>query len=70
MSTPEEYIEKKNKDASPEPVGWDAIDAAFDKMYPGQDNPIHFGALIPWRLGGPDPLQGVSAYDGETISTL
>ena len=64
MSAPEEYIEKKNKDESPEPVGWDAIDAAFDKLYPGQDNPIHFGVLIPWRLGGPDPLQGVSAYDG------
>ena len=64
MSTPEEYAEKKNKDELPDPVGWDAITAAFDKMYPGQDNPIHFGTLIPWRLGGPDPLQGVSAYDG------
>ena len=60
MSTPEE----KNKDELPDPVGWDAITAAFDKMYPGQENPIHFGTLIPWRLGGPDPLQGVSAYDG------
>lgn len=64
MSTPEEYTGKKNKDELPDSVGWDAIDAAFDKMYPGQENPIHFGALIPWRLGGPDPLQGVSAYDG------
>ena len=64
MSTPEEYTGKKNKDEMPDPVGWDAIDAAFDKMYPGQDNPIHFGTLIPWRRGGPDPLQGVSAYDG------
>ena len=64
MSTPEEHTEKKNMDELPEPVGWDAIDAAFDKLYPGQDNPIHFGVLIPWRLGGPDPLQGVSAYDG------
>ena len=64
MSTPDEHTEKKNKDELPDPVGWDAIDAAFDKMYPGQDNPIHFGTLIPWRLGGPDPLQGVSAYDG------
>ena len=64
MSTPEEHTEKKNMDESPEPVGWDAITAAFDKMYPGQDDPIHFGPLIPWRLGGPDPLQGVSAYDG------
>ena len=64
MSTPEEYTEKKNRDELPDPVGWDAITAAFDKMYPGQDNPIHFGTLISWRLGGPDPLQGVSAYDG------
>ena len=64
MSTLEEHTDKKNKDELPNPVGWDAIDAAFDKMYPGQDNPIHFGTLIPWRLGGPDPLQGVSAYDG------
>lgn len=44
--------------------GWDAITEAFRKLYPGQENPIHFGALIPWRLGGPNPLQGVSAYDG------
>ena len=44
--------------------GWDAITAAFEKLYPGQENPIHFGCLIPWRLGGPNPLQGVSAYDG------
>lgn len=44
--------------------GWDAITQAFQKLYPGQDNPLHFGCLIPWRLGGPDPLQGVSVYDG------
>jgi len=44
--------------------GWDAITAAFDKLYPGQDNPQHFGNLISWRLGGPNPLQGVSVYDG------
>ena len=44
--------------------GWDAITEAFRKLYPGQEDPIHFGVLIPWRLGGPNPLQGVSAYDG------
>lgn len=44
--------------------GWDAITGAFEELYPGQENPIHFGVLIPWRLGGPSPLQGVSAYDG------
>ncbi len=43
--------------------GWDAITAAFDALYPGQDSPLHFGCLIPWRLGGPDPLQGISVYD-------
>lgn len=56
--------DSKPLNENPEPVGWDAITAAFDKLYPGQDNPRHFGCLIPWRLGGPDPLQGVSAYDG------
>ena len=51
-------------DASERAYGWDAITAAFDALYPGQDDPLHFGCLIPWRLGGPDPLQGVSVYDG------
>ena len=42
--------EEKNKplNENPEPAGWDAITAAFDKMYPGQENPRHFGCLIPW----------------------
>ena len=62
MSTSEE--QKKELEALPDPVGWDAITAAFDRLYPGQDNPRHFGSLIPWQLGGPDPLLGISAYDG------
>lgn len=44
--------------------GWNAITAAFEKLYPGQDNPNHYGTLIQWRLGGPDPLDGISIYDG------
>ena len=44
--------------------GWDAIMEAFQTLYPGQEHPLHFGVLIPWQLGGPNPLQGVSAYDG------
>lgn len=44
--------------------GWDAITAAFRKLYPGQEDPLHFGTLISWRLGGNDPLNGVSVYDG------
>lgn len=64
MSRLEERTGKNTPEELPDPVGWNAIDAAFDRLYPGQDNPIHFGCLIPWRLGGPDPLQGVSVYDG------
>lgn len=44
--------------------GWNAITEAFEKLYPGQDNPKHYGTLIPWMLGGPDPLDGISVYDG------
>lgn len=45
-------------------TGWDAIDDAIRRVYPGQDSPKHYGVLIPWRLGGPDPLDGISVYDG------
>lgn len=43
--------------------GWKAIEEAFLKAYPGQDNPNHYGVLIPWQLGGKDPLDGFSIYD-------
>lgn len=43
--------------------GWNAITDAFEKAYPGQDDPRHYGVLIPWRLGGNDPLDGLSIYD-------
>lgn len=61
---------KKNKksanNAEAEPVmdGWNAIEQAFLKVYPGQDDPKHYGTLIKWRFGGPDPLDGISIYDG------
>ncbi len=44
--------------------GWDAITEAFDAVYPGQDPVKHYGTLIKWRLGGKDPLDGISVYDG------
>lgn len=44
--------------------GWNAITDAFEKAYPGQCDPRHYGVLIPWRLGGNDPLDGLSIYDG------
>jgi hypothetical protein len=41
--------------------GWDAIDARLDEVYGGQE-PKHWGTLIKHMLGGPDPLDGISAY--------
>lgn len=41
--------------------GWDAIDAALARIYPGVE-PLHYGTMIKYRLGGPDPLDGVSLY--------
>ena len=64
MSELEDMTERKDQEELPDPAGWNAITAAFEKLYPGQESPRHFGSLFPWRLGGPNPLQGVSAYDG------
>lgn len=41
--------------------GREAIDGAVAPLYPGQE-PRHWGTFIKWMLGGPDPLDGVSAY--------
>lgn len=43
--------------------GWDAITAELERVYVGQTNPKHYGTLIKWRLGGDDPLDGISIYD-------
>ena len=47
-----------------ETAGWDAITRAFEKLYPEQTDPIHYAPIISWRLGGEDPLDGISVYDG------
>ncbi len=41
--------------------GWDAIDARLDEVY-GSQEPRHWATLHKARLGGPDPLDGISAY--------
>ncbi|KRC27075.1 suppressor of fused domain protein [Acidovorax sp. Root217] len=41
--------------------GWDAISARLGQLYPGQE-PKHFGTLISRMPGGPDPLDGISAW--------
>lgn len=48
-----------------ESPGWDAIDTALQSLYAGQE-PKHYGNLIAYELGGPNPLRGISAYRRET----
>lgn len=59
---------KKNQDKTMEKEenaqGWDAITRECERVYPAQTNPKHYGTLISWELGGNDPLQGISIYDG------
>lgn len=45
-------------------LGWDAITATFEDIYPGQTDPKHYGTLVKWKFGGNDPLDGISIYDG------
>jgi hypothetical protein len=44
-----------------EAPGWDAIDAALERIY-GVSEPRHFAPVPPAAFGGTDPLQGISAY--------
>ena len=32
--------------------GWDSITENFERIYTDQQDPLHFGTLIKWRLGG------------------
>lgn len=55
---------EKKETADTASWGWDAITAEFERIYPDQTNPRHYGTLIKWALGGKDPLDGISIYDG------
>jgi Suppressor of fused protein (SUFU) len=46
-------------DASP---GWGAIDARLNAVY-GEQQPKHWGTMISRRLGGPDPIDGISVFE-------
>jgi len=45
-------------------AGWDAIDEAMTKVY-GDQEPKHYGTILPYALGGNDPLDGISAYKAD-----
>ena len=59
--TSEEYSKQFNEEDAP---GWLAIDAAIEKIYPGQE-PRHYASVIKYMIGGPDPLDGTSVYDSQ-----
>lgn len=46
-------------------AGWDAIDAAMERIY-GEQEPKHYGTLISYALGGSDPLDGISVYSSDS----
>lgn len=52
------------KEASP---GWDAIDRSLSYIY-GKQEPMHWGTIIKAFLGGPDPIDGISAYESDSSS--
>ena len=60
--TKDEFKKKIGKDPEYAP-GWDAIEAAFAELYPGQE-PSHFGTAINTRaiFGGQNYLDGFSFY--------
>jgi hypothetical protein len=45
-----------------ESKGWDAIDRALAPLYGDVEPPFHYGTVVKWMLGGPDPLDGISVY--------
>ncbi|MDE6026081.1 MAG: suppressor of fused domain protein [Lachnospiraceae bacterium] len=60
--TKEEFLKRIQEDENYSP-GWQAIDDAFEKLYPEQE-PDHFGTLITSRaiFGGEEYLDGCSVY--------
>lgn len=52
------FAQMTDADSAP---GWEAIDAALIAVY-GDRQPLHWGTALPASLGGPDPLDGISAY--------
>lgn len=61
--TKEEFLKRIKEDETYAP-GWQAIDDAFEALYPGQQ-PEHFGTLLTARaaLGGDEYLDGFSVYN-------
>lgn len=48
-------------DEEPCTAGWDAITEKLATLY-GEQEPMHYGTILPFSLGGNDPLPGISVY--------
>lgn len=57
---PTEYRTRYGSEAAAAP-GWDAIDQALASLH-GKTQPWHWAPVVRGDLGGPDPLDGISAY--------
>lgn len=57
----EQYKQQFDEDDA---VGWDCIDGAMQKLYPGQD-PKHYAPGLYYALGGENPLDGISVYESK-----
>lgn len=55
---------ERNEVQEEKQLGWDAITNECERVYPNQKNPKHYGTLVSWKMGGNDPLEGISVYDG------
>ena len=49
----------------PESPGWEAIDKRLADFYRDQE-PKHYGTVMKFMLGGPDPIDGVSVFQHKT----
>jgi hypothetical protein len=54
-------MDQEPSDSEVAAPGWDAIASRLAPLY-GDQEPRHWGSVVKYRLGGPDPLDGISAY--------
>jgi suppressor of fused len=45
--------------------GWDALDVALESLY-GEQPPRHYGTILRYAMGGPDPVDGISVYTSDS----
>lgn len=51
-----------DRDGDDEAPGWAAIDRAVAPVYKATEPHAHFGTVLPYSLGGHDPIHGISVY--------